>query len=176
MEAVEARRKACFEKFRRGLPGFSGDPPPDFERAENALRAAAEAEKDLKTAERHLRILSEGVDMQAAYEYDEADLAAAENRMETERHLRETEDSLREIRSQWDQQQGRIESLGDPASLGAERESLLDQMEEARQRNDALELALLALSAAQRPDAGALRPGDQPPRRRDFQGYDRRAL
>lgn len=148
MEAVEARRKACFEKFRRGLPGFSGDPAADFERAENALRAAAEAEKDLKTAERHLRILSEGVDMQAAYEYDEADLAAAENRMETERHLRETEDSLREIRSQWDQQQGRIESLGDPASLGAERESLLDQMEEARQRNDALELALLALSAA----------------------------
>lgn len=147
VESAERRRKAYLTALEQRLPHFSGDPVADFEQAEDLLRTAAEAEKAAKTAERHLQVLSEGVDMQATYEYDAADLAAGD-RMEMERRLKETEIILRQIRSQWDQQQGKIESLGDPAALGAEQEMLLDRIEEAQQRSDALELSLEVLTAA----------------------------
>lgn len=145
-EAVEQKERAYLTRLRQALPDFGDEPVAALSAALTRLLAAAQAERDATAEERHYAALAETL---RPAEEDEAEPVTGNYTLpEVLRQKERTEAALQNTRARLERGQGRISALGDPAALEARREELQGQIDEQKERYEALTLAMEALERA----------------------------
>lgn len=145
-EAVEQKERAYLTRLRQALPDFGDEPVAALSAALTRLLAAAQAERDATAEERHYAALAETL---RPAEEDEAEPVTGNYTLpEVLRQKERTEAALQNTRARLERGQGRISALGDPAALEARREELQGQIDEQKERYEALTLAIEALERA----------------------------
>ena len=145
-EAVEQKERAYLTRLRQALPDFGDEPVAALSAALTRLLAAAQAERDATAEERHYAALAETL---RPAEEDEAEPVTGNYTLpEVLRQKERTEAALQNTRARLERGQGRISALGNPAALEARREELQGQIDEQKERYEALTLAIEALERA----------------------------
>ena len=145
-EAVEQKERAYLTRLRQALPDFGDEPVAALSTALTRLLAAAQAERDATAEERHYAALAETL---RPAEEDEAEPVTGNYTLpEVLRQKERTEAALQNTRARLERGQGRISALGNPAALEARREELQGQIDEQKERYEALTLAIEALERA----------------------------
>ena len=145
-QAVEQKERAYLVRLRQALPDFGDEPVAALSAALTRLLAAAQAERDATAEERHYAALAETL---RPAEEDEAEPVTGNYTLpEVLRQKERTEAALQNTRARLERGQGRISALGNPAALEARREELQGQIDEQKERYEALTLAIEALERA----------------------------
>lgn len=160
--AEEARREALqkkqalMERQARLLGQISMFAPgaasiPDARRALAAANAlhdeAAAARRDADAAARQLAAIRAALGDLKEAPAPAADVTGRDPRAVTQ-ELLQLNSRLADVRSRLDLSRGRVDALGDPAALSAQRERLLGELAALQERFDALSLAEQTLAAA----------------------------
>ena len=152
-EQAQEKRQALSERRARLLGQVSMFAPGEQDAA-GAIRGAQEKRRQAQDAAREaLAAKARYEAVSAAFgELREAPAPALDvegrDRRETELAMLQTERALADVRSRLDLSRGRVDALGDPAALEAQKERLTDEISALEARCDALSLADETLSAA----------------------------
>ena len=129
---------------------IAADGKPAIREAIRLLRAAETAQHDADAKARTLRSLQEAFGELPEIAPAGEDFVGGYRLEDAERELAEVHTQLETVRAALDVSRGRVEALGDPAALEAEREELTERIAALARRSAALTLAQDTLAEANR--------------------------